>query len=998
MAANDPRILCPDLVGRDDELAALGSHLSTVVADSGRTLLIAGEAGIGKSALLREFTKRARAADVRVLVGECVELESRRPFGPFVQVLREAKKAFPAGAVERSLREHAPELTRLVPELDRGAALSEASNVNDRYRVHESFVSLIRDLASRAPLVIAIEDLQWADEASLELFPFIASRLRAERVLFVATYRSDAPASTPLLERALAELDRARVARRIPLRTLDLTETAALVRKALGLTGAPAGALVAAVHERCEGNPFFIEEVLKALAERGDLRYENGAWRDAGAAQRLALPESVRLAVVQRTAALSPEGLHALQVAAVIGSRFDFDLLRVVSGLTEAALIDSLRAAIDAQLVVDEADGDADQRYSFRHALTREAVLSQLLLRERRLLHHATGEALEAHVHADPSRHAADLAYHFDEAGDVARARRHHDAAGRAALVAFAFARALRHFERAAQLATPNDRATPEQWHLLARAASLTSDEARAAAAADEAIRLCEEDGDPEQLGAALFAAIEYHWELGEMPLCLALAERARSTLEPLGDSASLASVYAWHALQAMVQDAPEETVEFAERGLAMARRTGNRRAEVRALEALGVGTAMQGQGGGVAYARESVAVAIEHDLISDALRAYVQLLATMELAGSSPAESHAVRTERLGHARRHGVRPAQLIGLECSLAMGEGDWDEAIRLAAESPADQIWTTGSMINVAIITTARDGPESGLPLLIEPLRMMTAAAANPMFRQAAIAQECRFAFLAGDERGALDHAERLAGVLEGGSPLQARSHTAIYALIAARHLGDAGALARWIELAGAETGNGRISHVRARRAMARAERAANDGDLDVAIAAAGECSEHLTAPVLQPWLFVPGLFVHQRRAELFLQRNGPGDRAAAAAELATDVPHLRRGKATWLLGQLRAWAKARDIPFPAVDDPPTAAAPSPASAVAPLTAREREVAILVARGTSNREIAEKLGISERTAEGHVEQVRNKLGFRSRAQIAAWVADTMPGAYR
>jgi len=997
MAANDPRILCPDLVGRDEELAALAGHLAAVTADAGRTVLIAGDAGMGKSALLRAFAKHARAADVRVVTGECFEIEARRPFGPFVQILRSAKKAFPAGSVERSIRENAPELARLVPELDVGIASSEAQQPAERYRIHESFVSLFRDLSARAPLVVAVEDLHWADEASLELLPFIASRLRSERILFVATYRSDALAGAPLLGRALAELDRGRTAERVTLEALDVAGTGAIVRQALGLDRPAPAEFVEAIHARCEGNPFFIEEVLKALAERGDLRYEGGTWRNTRAVQGLVLPDSVRVAVEQRTKALSADALHAMRVAAVIGARFDFDLLRVVSGASEVDLIRALRAAIEAQLIVDEAESEADQRYAFRHALTREAVLGQLLQRERRLLHRAVGEALEAHVHADPARHAAELAYHFDEADDAARARRYHDVAGRDALRAFAFAGAHAHFERAVQLATPDDPAKPDQWLLLARAASLANDLARAAAASDEAIRLLETAGDAGQLAAALVEGSTYQWQLGKMKVEIAFVERATALLEPLGDSATLASVYARRALAAMLRDVPEETVMLAERTLAMARRTSNWKAQVRALEALGVGTAMRGQGEGVAYARESVALAREHDLISETHNAYVQLLATMELVGASAADAHAVRTERIAHARHHGFRPAQLIAVECALAMAEGDWDEALRLADEGPRDQIWTAGSMINVAIMTTARDGPECGLPLLVEPVRMLRASAPLVMFQQGAVAAECRLAFLAGDHRGALDHAEGLADILEDGTPVVHASHTAIYALIAARHLGDAAKLARWIDLASAETGNGRISHVRARRAMARAERAANERDFDVAIAATGECTQHLATPVMQPSIFMPGLFVHQRRADLFLQRDGPGDRDAAAAELAIDVPRLRRGRAAWLLGQLRAWANERDLPFPA-DDVEPAAQSRPVSAPSPLTAREREVAVLVAQGTSNREIADKLGISERTAEGHVEQVRNKLGFRSRAQIASWVVETMPGSYR
>ncbi|MDQ2951615.1 MAG: AAA family ATPase, partial [Chloroflexota bacterium] len=913
MAANDPRILCPEIVGRDEELAVLVAHLASVTADSGRTVVIAGEAGLGKSALLRAFTKRARAADVRVLTGECLEIEARRPFGPFVQVLQSAKKAFPAGSVERSIREDAPELARLAPDLDIGVLRSEAQQPAERYRIHESFVLLFRDLAARAPLVVAIEDLQWADEASLELLPFLARRLRAERILFVASYRSDALVRAPLVERALADLDRARVADRIVLGPLDLVGTGAVILKALGLDRPAPAEFVEAIHARCEGNPFFIEEVLKVLAERGDLRYEDGSWRNTKAVQGLALPDSVRVAVDQRTEALSANALHAIQVAAVIGQRFDFDLLLAVSGIAEAALVAAVRAAIDAQLVVDEADGDRDQRYAFRHALTREAVLGHLLQRERRLLHRAVGDALEAHVHADPSRHAAELAYHFDEADEGARARPYHYTAGREAMRAFAFARALRHFERAVDQAEPSV-ATADLLMHIARAAAMTNAEARAVVVADEATRLFEAAGQVERAGEALLVAARSQWQLGKTTENLVLMERARTLLEPLGDSAALASVYAQQALGVSLNE-PDRMVAQAERALAMARRTDNWRAQVRALEALGIGTAMKGQGGGVAFARESIAVGLAHELVSETQDAYVQLLGTMELAGSSAAEAHAVRTERIAQARRHGYRPAQLMGLESSLMMSEGDWDAAIGLIGEMPRESIWTAGHLANVALMTIAREGPERGLLLLAEPLRMFAAAAPLAQWSDAAVTQFCRCALLAGDARGALDRAEAFAGILEEGAPHQGRSHTAISAVIAARRLGDAEALARWIDLAAADTGNGRISHVRARRAMARAERAANEGDLDGAISEMAECIGHLAAPILQPWIFLPGTFVHQRRAELFLQRGAPGDRAAAAAELAIDIPFLRRAQASWLLAQLRVWADERDLPFP-----------------------------------------------------------------------------------
>ncbi|MBI3521978.1 MAG: AAA family ATPase [Chloroflexi bacterium] len=989
MALGDPPVRCPELIGREPELAALIAHLDSVIADRGRTVLLEGEAGLGKTALLRRLLDRARESDNRVLIGECVEVEALRPFGPLVQMLRSAHRVLPSGALERSVRAVAPVLMRLLPELGRAEFEADPTQPSERYRIHESFASLFHDLARRTPLVLAIEDLQWADEATLELVPLLASRLREDRILLLGTYRGEALPDAARVESALAEMDRGHLAHRMHLRRLDLGQTASLIKGALGLDRAPAD-LVEAVHQRCEGNPFFIEEVLRALAEGGDLVYEDRTWHTVRSSNDLAIPASVRLALQRRANTLFADERRALDVAAVIGQRFDFDLLQSVSGLDEPTLISALRALTAAQLILDEAGPDGDHRFAFAHALTRDAVLAQMLERERRALHGRVAVALEARGDA-PGRHE-DLAYHFDHAGDTSRAAHHHDVAGREALRAFAFVGALRHFERVVELARPSAPPSTDAQLQLAHAAFMSNDVPRAVVAAGEAIRLAGSAGDPERTAEALIAAAQYHWTLGNTTTQIELIERARSLLEPLGDSASLASLYASLAGRAADRDDPRESLALAEAALAMARRTDNWRAQVSALEWLGAAKAAGGREDAVDCGRAGVEMALAHGLVSDAQAAYVQLAATMEMAGSSPTEASALREERIAHARRHGYRPAQLIGLESALATSTGDWDAAIRLVAEIPHDTIWAANPKALLALIVTARDGPERGLPLMAEPLKKFDAAAPMLQWRDAAVVTACRFALLAGDSRSALDHAEKLAGVLEDGSPLSGRSHTAICALIAARRLEDGDSLARWITFSSAETGNGRISHVRARRAMARAERAARDGDLDLAIASAGECSEHLAAPILQPWIFVPGVFVHQRRAELLQQRGGRGDRDAAAAEIAIDVPYLRRAKATWLLAQLRDWARERGLPFPAEERPPS---PGPAAG-GQLTSREREVAILVARGRSNREIAEQLLISERTAEGHVERVRNKLGFRSRAQVAAWVVETMPGS--
>jgi DNA-binding NarL/FixJ family response regulator/type II secretory pathway predicted ATPase ExeA len=1000
MPADDPKILCPELIGRGDELNALVAHLASVIADSGRTILVAGDAGLGKTALLRAFTERARGSGVRVLTGECLEIEARRPFGPFVQILRSARREFPSGSVERSIRENAPELMRLLPELGSAMSRAEPTDASERYRIHESFASLFGDLARTVPLVIVVEDLHWSDEATLELFPYLARRLRERRVLLVGTYRSDELHRLHPLNVVLTALRRGRYEERIELRPLDLEQTAAMIRSALALDHLPTREFAEAIHGRCEGNPFFVEELLKTLAERGDLAYRDGAWHREKVVGSLAMPESIRVAVQQRLAGLAAEARRALVIAAVIGPRFEFELLRAISAVSEPELLASLRAAIDTQLVVEDAVERVGERYAFRHALTREAILLDLQRRERRLMHRAVAEALEAHAGAESARYVEELADHFDQAGMAEKARRYHELAAAQARQIFGFARELRHLERAIELAPDDDRGIGDMKLLLAEAAFLSGEMRRGAHTAVDAARLFEDAGDLGRAGAALYRASQCHFYLGEGTASNTELESALRVLQPLGASPSLADVYAALASRQMMLDHGEGAIAFGERAIAVGRSTNGTRGEVVGLLWLGAGTLSQGRDG-LPHIREALALAVKSELVFEAEHVSRQLQLNLELGPALEDEAALLRADRLRRAQRYGHRPGTLIDSECSTAFGSGDWDAALELAAEPPAESIYSAMCGLVPAFVAAARDGPDHGLRLLEEPRRRLLAADAGaPQWTAAAENATAALMLLAGDPAGSLEHAERVADILARDFWLYCVSHSAIYAITASRALGDSDAVRRWIALAMTDTSKRQSPHARGRRAFARAERSFGLGELDSAIADLSECKDHLAAMIFGPRGFLPATFVHLRRAELLLQRGAPGDRDEAAAELAADVPQLSRGKATWYIAKLRAWAAERQVPFPAesADATPVEAEPSHAAVAKRLTPREREVAVLVARGSSNREIAERLAISERTAEGHVEQVRNKLGFHSRAQIAAWVAETMPGSYR
>jgi ATP/maltotriose-dependent transcriptional regulator MalT len=961
----DRRILCPVLIGRDAEMGRLDSLLRECLGGRGRTALVSGDAGVGKTVLVREFVKRAQMVGARVLAGECMEIDARRPFGPFMDIARTANRA------------------AALPVAPPDAATTQV----DRYRLHSAFTTLLGDLALERPLVIVIEDLHWADEASLELFPHLARKLRGVPLLLVGTYRTDELHRRHPLRPVLAELSRIRIADDIALRHLSEEEVSDFLREAMQLGRSPSAEFRKAMFETCEGNPLFMEEVLRALVDRGDIELRDGQWRRTKDVADIAIPDTLRDAVLERFTCLPSETQNVLRHAAVIGQEFDFDLLRRVTGSEDADLVGALRASIDAQLIVERADQHGSERYSFRHALTRESVLLDLLKRERRRVHAIVGEAIESGGGGDATAHAEELAYHFDEGGDRERAFRYRDLAARESYRLFAFARASRHLERAVELAGDDEPALGDLQLRLADAAELAAMPRHALRAAEEARRWFEEAGDTRGTGRALTRIAAQRWFLGETRVAREAAEDAVQVLEPLGKSQELAGAYAMVARLAYLDLDYSTAAEWGRRAVDMAREQAALMIEADSLITLGSADGQLGRTQGVARTREGIDLASAHDMVGVAMRGYHNLGISLYATGSSGALVRSVYEEMFAYARRHGYRTETLLADEASYVLATGDWDAGLRLAQETRGESVWTAQLQVTEAFIRAGREGPERSLPLLDAPGRVFRDASASHRIFGASILG--RVTLLAGDARATLEHLDGIAtDVARGLFPAQDIDEAAACALAAAVMQEDGVARDRWIEVALANEAGARRVAARATRAFAHAEGAAIEGDLDPAISFLEESAELFR----QSLLAFGETLARRRRIELLLRRNGPGDREAAQAEFAAILPYWRAAKATWYLGQLERWATDLGLDFPV--EAPEARTPRTREPRAQLTTREREVASLVAAGLSNKEIAERLVISERTAEGHVEHILGKLQFRSRSQIAAWQAGGDP----
>jgi predicted ATPase len=399
---------------------------------------VQGEAGIGKSRLLRELEARATATGARVLHGECLQLSGGEfPYAPIVAALRSADR----DAIERALAglpaDGRAEIARLVPELAEGAGPARAPDTGEygRARLFELLLALLQRLADAAPLLVVIEDAHWADTSTRDFLVYLVPNLAQSRIAVVASYRDDEVTRRHPLRTIVRELGRRPEVSVMTLPALSREEVeqqldAILERRV-------EHAVVEDIHDRADGNPFYVEELLAA--------------RRAGRGE--GVEDDMRDTLLSRVDALSDDTQRTLQVLAAVGRPASEALLGDISGLPATALSRALHEAVDRHVLLRVPDPSGDEGFDFRHALMRDAVAQDLTLGERRVLHAAVGKALVIAGGANP----AELAFHWQAAGDAPAAFAAHVAAGRAMQDVYAFRDTHEHFERADRKSTrPN--------------------------------------------------------------------------------------------------------------------------------------------------------------------------------------------------------------------------------------------------------------------------------------------------------------------------------------------------------------------------------------------------------------------------------------------------------------------------------------------------------------------------------------------------------------
>jgi DNA-binding CsgD family transcriptional regulator/tetratricopeptide (TPR) repeat protein len=962
-------LVSPVFVGRDAELAALTAALDAAVAGEPTVVLLGGEAGVGKTRLVEEAAGRANDAGARVLAGSCIEMGGEGlPFGPLAHVFRSLMRDTSPEELDAFVGPARSELARVLPDLDPDSAPSAAPlGEGGTARLLELVVGVIERLAADRPLMFVIEDLHWADRSTLDLVALLVRALHADRVLVVASFRTDELHRSHPLRPLVTGWERVRAVQRIELGRLGRAEVAQQLEAILGAPPSPR--LVDQVHERSEGNAFLVEEILGAV--------QSGADPDQ-------LPLSLRDVLLARVERLAPSTQRLLRVAAAGGPAVSDRLLAAVAGVEEAELDAALREAVEHHvLVVDE----TERGYVFRHALTRDAIYGDTLPRERVRIHTAYGDALSA----DPALAggnvavAAALALHWTAAHDLPRAL---VACVEAAQLAagYAPAEALRHLERALEIWPQVPDAAQRTGIDIVEALRRAGQSAYAAGALDRSLAMFDDalaelgpEADPERRALLMEARAATVLDSGREAEGRLDLERAAALLPDDPPSDARALVLTALASQRGVVGDFEGALAAAEQAVAAATRVGAPGREATARIMLGMALVYVEGARGLPELELGVRLAEEADDHAIALRGHVNLSDALQSLGRS-RDSADVAERGMELAARVGLTRS-VYGVIVAINLAEaqfhiGRWDDGYR--------------------VLTRAMD---NGL--------------ASP-FASVILDHRARIDALAGryeDARTDLETAHRLLPAREGVQYSVARAFAAAEM---ARARGDAagaredlrGALEHeaaapiaryawqlvWLGLrVEAEASEPAPDRVAALEALSRELPATTPPALAYRALAAAESTRvagreanwteaiEATRTAEDPYLIAYALL---RRAEVACEAADRESASSAAQEAARLAAALG---AAPLLGDVRALARRARLRIEA--DAPEAETTKAGIDAFGLTQREREVLELLADGRSNPQIAAELFISRKTASVHVSNILGKLGVASRGEAAA-----------
>lgn len=1013
------RLVSPTFVGRREALDVAAEMLARVIAGQPSHLLVTGEAGIGKTRFVQAVGDLAKARGCIVASGRSIPLGSGElPYAP----IREAVRALAADLAPSTLRAvlgaDGPDLARIAPGLGPEGPRRPASSVSGeaRARVLEAFLGMVGRLARIAPVLLVVEDLQWADSASIDLLSFILRVLRDERVGLVLTLRTEELDHRGRLGGWLGEVERLDSLWRVDVDPLTPAESRDLVAAIRG--SEPTDDLVDRIVRRSDGNPLFIEELLA---------------HDDARAGGATLPVTLLDILRSRVATVPVAARDLLDVLAIAGGDVDVDLAAEVSDMPPDGFDSAVEAGVARHLLVLER-ARPPGRLAFRHSLIAQVVSDSIGPVEVTRLHRAWAEALTRHAAGtgspEPGLWAA-IAAHWDAGRDEEQAFASAIRAAAEAEHAYAFSAAFLQYRRALdawdRVADPDALAGIDRVEVLARAANaawLGGGEGQIPLlreAVDEARRA----GDLRRM-AVLRGRVGDAFTVGDHAAARAVCEELLSTMTDEATVQERAFTLSRLAQVLMTGGLHREAVGVAEEAIEAARAAGDRGLQGHAIDTLGSAAIGLGH---CAYAaaclREAVAIAVEVGDPGEIGRAYTNGVEVLRLAGQDH-EAIALAEEGMARLRAMGMEASYGRVLASQHAVTEfhlGAWPAAVaRLerAFGPPADAVRLGGTSALAVELTVDRyalevaTGAWDAVSTMLTHLRgFLDRSDPDEQWTGPYAAASAEMALWQGRPRDALEAVEFGLGRIELTDDVAWRIRLLRLAM---RALADLAEVARDRRDRVAEGGAfAAAERLLERTESAKAAIAGMDGGLALELTAevattAGEETRLRGSPDAAAWHAAADLWLARERpyprayalwraAEAGLASR---DRAGSTAALQEAAGIARRLGAAPLLREVEAFARRARIrletaagaagapPSGAGAGDPAAAAAAAAAAEAGLTAREREVLELVAGGLTNRQIADALFISVNTAGIHVSRILGKLGASTRTEAAdiAW----------
>jgi len=980
------------LVGRDAEFAALGAWLDAAAAGHGGTTLLAGVGGVGKTRLVGALAERAARKGWTVTVGRAYPVETGVPYAVFADALTSVLRGLTPATLAVMTRGDAATLANISPAFAGGTHTPTSREGGDvKARLHWSFAQFLGQLAAQRPTLLVLENLQWADSSSLELLHFVARQVSAERVALLCTYNETELDANPTLratEQSLLSLGTARLTRLEPLGADALQE---LVREAFHADDASARALAGRLYSWTRGNPFFVEEVLKALVESGALREQNGTWH-GWEAELPGLPRSIRDAVAARVNRLGATARTVANLAAVIGTRTSHDALVAVSGLRESDVLSALDELRAQSVLSEEVQADGGIAYEFAHPIVREVLYGELGIARGRLLHATVAEALESLYGADAGAHADELAYHFSRAearGLAGKAVRYLAAAGRDALARYAnreaanyLNSALEHLDRAANVDAPA--VDPDALvQDLAQARQRLGDYDAANALWTRARTSAERAGDTgrvasieRRLGLGYFWSSQYEEALAHFDVALAAAEQAGH--EPLLARVRIAKAMTLQALGNA--DAARTEIDAA---LAVAERLGDAGVLARVhrsslLLHVFIGPAERAHADGL----RAIALAESAGERGVAWSAHWAMAMVGGLSGNSGAMArHLAESERLADELGSPVLRCWTAEIAIELHAGTGDWDAGLALAertipmARALRQRVLLPRLLVWAAMIHLHRGDAAQAKEYLDEAWRLSArggaSSAADVHSAVPVHAGLVAYHVANGDYRRAIEIGDAALALVDRTGYVAWAIHRLLPMMIEAalwlvdldlarryeaRLRRDSMQLGHSLGIAWADTCNALIAMLRK--------------DYPLAATSLRQSAEALEAI---PWL----LDAARVRRKLGWVLGVMGDLEGATREMRRAHDAFMRMRAEVELSLTRDVFRELGLRPPARTS---------LAGIGALTGREVDVARLVASRKSNKEIATALGISPRTVSTHLSSIFTKLEVGSRGELA------------